>query len=432
MYDIVFIQPTNYDNPEWAKLKKRFPLAKRASSFHEAQRISLTDFFWTVYDDVIVDDKFQFDFRLDEWSTEYIHTFKNGETYDGIALVPKHAPITSREFNYRFFMNKKEVDVTASVPAPYEIFHTNTYDDYLDALNKSTYQMFWIITNGITPSCNVAFDKYFSHHESYDRKVNHSYVNGIHQDGIVLCSKDAKFTRREYELKFVANPTEYDIVFMSYEEPNADENYEKLLQIAPRAKRVHGVKGIHNAHIEAAKLCRTSMFWVVDADALIVDGFKFDYLAPKWDQDIVHVWRSQNPINGLVYGYGGVKLLPTEMTVNMDLSKPDMTTSISSKFRAVQEISNITGFNTDPYNTWKSAFRECVKLSSKVIDRQKDEETQTRLQTWCTVGEDRPFGKYALAGAKAGAAYGARNQNDKEALKKINDFNWLREKFNES
>jgi phosphoribosylpyrophosphate synthetase len=33
-------------------------------------------------------------------------------------------------------------------------------------------------------------------------------------------------------------------------------------------------------------------------------------------------------------------------------------------------VSNITAFNTDPYSTWKSAFRECVKLSSKIIDRQ--------------------------------------------------------------
>ena len=41
----------------------------------------------------------------------------------------------------------------------------------------------------------------------------------------------------------------YDIVFISYQEPNADENYNKLLKRFPLAKRVHGVKGIHQAHI---------------------------------------------------------------------------------------------------------------------------------------------------------------------------------------
>ena len=47
----------------------------------------------------------------------------------------------------------------------------------------------------------------------------------------------------------------YDIVFISYQEPNADENYDKLKERFPLAKRVHGVKGIHQAHIEAAKKC---------------------------------------------------------------------------------------------------------------------------------------------------------------------------------
>jgi hypothetical protein len=113
----------------------------------------------------------------------------------------------------------------------------------------------------------------------------------------------------------------------------------------------------------------------------------------------------------------------------MDTNKPDMTTSISSKFKAVQEISNTTGFNTDPFNTWKSAFRECTKLSSKIIDRQKDDETQKRLQTWCTIGKDRPFGEYAILGANAGLLYGSENKDDLEKLKKINDFKWLKEQF---
>ena len=45
----------------------------------------------------------------------------------------------------------------------------------------------------------------------------------------------------------------YDIVFISYEEPNADDVYAELKERYPMAKRVHGVKGIHQAHIAAAK-----------------------------------------------------------------------------------------------------------------------------------------------------------------------------------
>jgi hypothetical protein len=221
----------------------------------------------------------------------------------------------------------------------------------------------------------------------------------------------------------------YDIIFISYQEPNADENYAALKTRFPSAKRVHGINGIHQAHIVAAKRSFTKMFWIVDGDAQIVDDFDFDHQVSQWEQDTVHVWRSINPINDLVYGYGGVKLFPRQLTIDMDVSKPDMTTSITNKFKAMPNISNITSFNTDPFNTWKSAFRECVKLSSRTIDRQKEDETQHRLQTWCTVGADRPFGKYAIDGANQGALYGFSNRGNNEALKMINDFEWLKEQF---
>ena len=223
----------------------------------------------------------------------------------------------------------------------------------------------------------------------------------------------------------------YDIVFISYQEPNADENFAALKKRFPTAKRVHGVKGIHQAHIAGAKLCFTKMFWIVDGDAQILDSFDVSYKVDKWDLDVVHVWRCKNPINDLIYGYGGIKLFPRQATIDMDLSKPDMTTSISNKFKAVQELANITAFNTGEFETWKSAFRECCKLSSKVIDRQKDKETEDRLDIWCTVGADRMYGEYAIAGAKLGREYGEKYKDSPQDLRRINDFDWLKEKFDE-
>jgi len=221
----------------------------------------------------------------------------------------------------------------------------------------------------------------------------------------------------------------YDIIFISYNEPQADENFARLKARFPYAQRVQGIKGIHQAHIAAAKKAFTKMFWVVDADAQILDTFNFDHVVSEYDLENVHVWRSMNPINDLEYGYGGVKLLPKSLTQNMDISKPDMTTSISSLFKAMPEISNITAFNVDAFNTWKSAFRECVKLSSKTIDRQDDADTTYRLNVWCTRGIDRPFGREAIEGAVQGKQYGLENKDNNEALKKINDFDWLRERF---
>jgi hypothetical protein len=219
----------------------------------------------------------------------------------------------------------------------------------------------------------------------------------------------------------------YDIIFISYQEPNAEHRYSILKQRFPYAKRIHSVKGIHQAHIEAAKISVTDMFWVVDADAIIVEDFDFSYIPKIEEQEWVHVWHSKNPVNDLTYGYGGVKLLPRQLTLDMDTSSSDMTTSISKNLKIMEEVSNITGFNVDEFSTWRSAFRECVKLASKTIKGQVDDETNERLRIWTTVGKDKLFGEYCIKGAIAGMEFGLSNSSN---LYRINDFDWLKVRFN--
>jgi CYTH domain-containing protein len=413
-----------------------------------ALETSKTEMFWGLTTSVAINDNFKFDLYF-TYDNEYdrkqnhafVHRVNNEDYYNGVFLFSKHKPVTQKEIEHRFIANRKEWPIIASGPVKYEKFYPKTYNEYLTALENSKTEMFWIIPEYVNVTDRFKFDTYFSHDQSFDRSINHAYLNGKYYDGIVLCSKHAKFTEREFDYKFIANkkevpvvistPKPFDVIFISYQEPNCEENYNNLLKKIPYAKRIHGVKGIHQAHIAAAKLCDTDMFWIVDGDAEIVNNFKFDYQVARWDKEIVHVWRSQNPINDLVYGYGGVKLFPTELTINMDVTKPDMTTSISSKFKAIQEISNVTNFNTDPFNTWKSAFRECTKLSSRIIDRQRDDETALRLLTWKTIGIDRKYGKYAIDGAIFGEQFGISCMGNLEKIKLINDFKWLEEKFNE-
>jgi len=310
----------------------------------------------------------------------------------------------------------------------------------LEAAKKmSLTRMFWVVWAGL--DVNKDFD--FSYKcEVWDEQYIHVFKNDDEYNGITLFPKTVDISNIDIENRVYKNvkywdivasntsvPGPYDIVFISYNETNADQNYAALIERFPMSKRIHGVKGIHQAHIAAATECFTDMFWIVDGDAQIVDDFDFSYIAPDHQRDHVHVWRSQNPVNNLIYGYGGVKLFPRNLTLQMDISKPDMTTSISDKFKVMPEISNITSFNSDPFSTWRSAFRECAKLSSKVIDRQNEDETAQRLTTWCTVGEQALYGTYAIAGAKAGAAYGARNKDNLDALGKINNFDWLKEQF---
>ncbi len=219
----------------------------------------------------------------------------------------------------------------------------------------------------------------------------------------------------------------YDIVFISYNEAYAEDNWNLLKSRFPTAKRVDGVKGIHQAHIKAAKKCFTKMIWIVDADAQIVNDFDFSYEVDKYSLDAVHVWRSRNPINGLEYGYGGIKLFPRNLTLKMDVTKTDMTTSISDKFNAMPEVSNVTAFNTDEYSTWRSAFRECVKLTIN-----NDEESRQRLDAWINTRGTEEFTDEAVKGATEGNQFALKNKDNLEQLNKINDFDWLEEYYDKS
>lgn len=444
MYDLFFIV---YDNEEIkSKIRSRFPLAKfcvvndttkMQEVLESAQKRSMTKMFWIVEPGFQIKENFYFDYEVPSWDQIYVHVFKEerSDNYDGVYLIPKAYHITKNESDYMFFLNKKEISQIASVHN-YDKFFVNNYNDYLEAKKKSNTNLFYVVFSDLIILDTFKFDYVVDKHM---RHLTHVFKNGNCYDGLFITSKKRRISENEFKNRFLINRTEidikasnpapFDIVFISYNEPNADKNFKNLIERFPNAKRIHGVDGIHQAHREAANLVTTPMFWVVDGDAKIVENFNFNYQVPFWDFNMVYVWRSKNPVNDLEYGYGGVKLLPTELTKYLSTSTVDMTTSISSKFKLVDEISNISDFNTDAFSAWRSAFRECVKLSSKIISEQVDAETLERLEVWCTEGEKREYGTFAIRGAIMGRDYGSKYKDDPQALRKINDWNWLTETF---
>jgi len=225
-----------------------------------------------------------------------------------------------------------------------------------------------------------------------------------------------------------------DVFFISYNEPNAETNWKRVLDKAPWAKRINGVKGIFQAHYAAAEQSETDMFYVVDGDAYLVDNWKFNYQPGVFDRDCTYVWRSRNPVNGLCYGYGGVKLFCKKEFLKLKTwSTLDMTTGLISKLCFMQKISNITAFNTDEFSTWKSAFRECVKLKYNAVKEPKNSEHVKRLAKWKTANWKKkkkpPFSQYATDGAIHADQYFQAHSTHEDLLK-INDMDWLRQEFN--
>lgn len=220
----------------------------------------------------------------------------------------------------------------------------------------------------------------------------------------------------------------FSIFFLSFDEPNAEFNWNHLKERFPQAERVHGVSGILNAHKICAEKSKTDMFFLVDGDNEVVNDFHFSISPSELDKDAIHVWRCKNPVNDLVYGYGAIKLYPRKVLANASL-RVDLATSAAKKYKIMPQTASITHFNTSAFNTWRSAFRECVKLASECINNQQQTETFARLETWCTVGKDRNFGEWAIAGALSGREYGIKYKSDLAALSKINDFAWLKNQY---
>jgi hypothetical protein len=220
-------------------------------------------------------------------------------------------------------------------------------------------------------------------------------------------------------------PEHLDVIFISYNEPNAEANYRRVLEKAPWAKRVSGVTGILEAHREAAKLAKSDMFYVVDGDAYLEDSWKFDYQPGVFDRDCAYVWYSRNPINDLTYGYGGVKLFAKNILLNTkNWTSLDLTGSMP-KLKVISKVSNITAYNTDEFSTWRSAFRECVKLCYSIKVEPDNPAHIQRYNRWKTAGLDRTFGKYANEAAVQAEQF----VKDNVDLTSINDRSWLEQRF---
>ena len=100
--------------------------------------------------------------------------------------------------------------------------------------------------------------------------------------------------------------------------------------------------------------------------------------------------------------------------------------TMDDEHEVVDMLSGIASFNTDEWNTWRTAFREALKLRNDI----DNEVSKTRLDTWLTVG-DGAFAQYSIDGAKHAVEYYEEVDGDFEKLKLSYDWPWLQAKFDE-
>jgi len=234
--------------------------------------------------------------------------------------------------------------------------------------------------------------------------------------------------------------TEFDLFLLSYDEPNANENWSRLLEIAPWAERIHGVKGFDAAHKAAANASSTDWFITVDADNVV----RPEFFNLKIDLDVdatpnrCFSWNAENKINGLMYGNGGLKLWSKQFVMNMltHENAKDSQTSVDfcwetdyvQKPETYSDVYN----NGSPYQAYRVGFREGVKLSLDRGHRIMPSDMTSKLhplnmrnlRIWGSVGADVENGVWAMYGLRNGLMHMCNMTWDHT---KIIDYAWFDE-----
>jgi len=239
---------------------------------------------------------------------------------------------------------------------------------------------------------------------------------------------------------------EFSIVFISYDEPNADEHWYDLLDKCPWAKRSHGVWGSDAAHKAAAKLCDTNRIITVDADNIVdPEFFNLELDIDRVGSDDVISWAAKNEINGLTYGNGGIKCWPKHVIENMKTheaaprndkrAQVDFCWNIN--YVQMNNVYSHVYNNGSPLQAWRAGFREGVKMTLEGGDtvekarlKKIHRKNYQRLLVWQSVGADAQNGLWAIYGARLGCAM-TNLRRDEWDWKKVRDFEWLNNYWSE-
>jgi hypothetical protein len=225
----------------------------------------------------------------------------------------------------------------------------------------------------------------------------------------------------------------FDTFFISFNETNQEKNWKTVLEFHPNAIRLHGIKGIDKVHLICNDICSTERFWTIDGDNVLFSKLEWEVTESLENIDLF-LFDAMDPIQQTFTNLGGVKLWKKNSIINNNMSKGDFCLNATNTKCVIHHALSITEYNTSPYDTWKTAFRHCVKLKSKIFENR---EFATNIKQYLTQWENcknldngTNNAKWAYRGFHDAGKY-VDKMNNFNSLLKINDYNWLREYFKE-
>ena len=213
-----------------------------------------------------------------------------------------------------------------------------------------------------------------------------------------------------------------DIVFISNGELSAEKNYRRLddskYNRNNQLKRIDRVNGRAAAYHAAARASATPWFFAVFAKLDIRMDFPWNWQPDRMQQPKHYIFHAHNSVNGLEYGHQAM------IAYNRDLVLANPGVGLDFTLDSAHEVVPInsgTAWYTDtPWQAWRTAFREAVKLCASM----PDVESEYRLNAWLNNG-DGWNGEWSRDGAADGVEYYQQVNGDFAELKKSYEWDWL-------
>jgi len=232
------------------------------------------------------------------------------------------------------------------------------------------------------------------------------------------------------------------IVFISYNEPQADDNFAWLQERHFNVQRVDGIKGSDASHKAAARLIDEEYFVTVDADCKVVPWFADVPSQTKLEPRINISFPSVNLVNGLCYGNGSTKIWHTPSMLNTPTHESLLYDATNDKHKfefcwafnyvAEKRPAGIVDFFNEQ-QAWRAGYREGAKLlmhegKFNGVDflKQNCWGNFCRLITWYTVGWDHKYGLNAISGAITGSLMVLSGNYEADDIR---DFDVIDKKF---
>jgi hypothetical protein len=286
------------------------------------------------------------------------------------------------------------------------------------AYNKNKNYYVWLVNNRLPLEVPNFFPSFWE-----DEKI---YTWGKTRD--IMLVPYRKNLKQFYDIeRHVHFDKEYkvehmDIVFLSYDEPDAEEKFYKLQQKYPRAKWCKGVNMRSLAYITAASMSETDYFFFVTPKQDIVDSFDFSFQPDRLKNSCHYIFGARNPVNGLEYGHGAVLLYNKKLVIKT--ARPGLDFTLSAPHEFVNILSCANNFNKTPLMSWRTTFREVLKL----LQTKPTVESMYRLKKWKQLGTG-DNSDYVYLGAKDAVDYYEQHKDDMDALKLSFELDWLNEYF---